>query len=444
MSLSKSDSRYLKYILHNSFALTVFMIMAYFIIVGQNPKANMIYYTVMSAIAGNYLLLYLTKSIEMTLYIASLVIIIAITYLVYLFPFEARSVVWVMIVPFFIYIVNGHRVGTLFTLIYLLLLSTALKYGHESASFSYDYNFYSLMIALALLSFFIFLFERNRHHYLRATKRLHRKEKHQRERLSKALVELNRYKQNLEVKVEAALMKRQQDHQILIQQSKMAAMGEMLSAIAHQWRQPLAVQSATLSLMEIQLKTEGVIENIDEEISVLQQQLEFMSQTIDDFRRFFDPDRKKGRFTLLAGVDEIMKLFARHYQHDNVSIRILDSDEVFVEGYFNEYCQVLLNLFNNARDVMVGRGPIEREITIEIYSEEQMGVIIIEDSGGGIAEDVMNKIFTPYFTTKGTKGTGIGLYMSKGIIEESMRGLLSVENGNRGARFTIKLPRSPV
>ncbi|CAA6819044.1 MAG: Unknown protein [uncultured Sulfurovum sp.] len=212
--------------------------------------------------------------------------------------------------------------------------------------------------------------------------------------------------------------------QLLIHQSKLASMGEMLGNIAHQWRQPLTRLSYTFMNIEYSEKQIERSQLVNEGT----QQLEFMSQTIDDFTNFYAPAKEKENFMLAQELQNILELV----HHDEIEINVDIKEDSTLFNYKNEFKQVLLNLIVNAKDVLETRKINNPQIFIII----DKNTLSLEDNAGGINLENIEKIFEPYFTTK-ELGLGIGLYMSKLIIEKNMGGRLSVENTDKGALFTI-------
>lgn len=241
---------------------------------------------------------------------------------------------------------------------------------------------------------------------------------------------------------------------MLIQQSKMAAMGEMIGAIAHQWRQPL--NSLAIKVQDIKDAydyDELTPEYIDEFVSSIMDNIAFMTHTIEDFRNFFNPDKPRQSFSLKrAGID-VFNMIRNQFRDNDIHVefvKLKNDNEGYefdlVEGHENEFKQVMLNLLVNAKDQIldkVSRGLIGDEqkkivITVSCIAEGKM--LTVQDFAGGIPSDHLQKIFASGFSTKGDKGTGIGLYMSKLIIEESFKGKLAVTNKDGGACFSIIIP----
>jgi PAS domain S-box-containing protein len=235
--------------------------------------------------------------------------------------------------------------------------------------------------------------------------------------------------------------KQSEQEQMLIQQSKMAAMGEMIGHIAHQWRQPLHALSGVIeeinSTFEQGRLDHEAIEGYVEHGTLL---AESMSDTIDDFREFFRPKKKKACFNLAKTVAGTLVLLDATLKDSNIRVEIEGDGELTVYGFENEYSQVLLNIINNAREAIVDNHAPDPKLRISYEKEAGQAVLRVADSGGGIPDAVKEKIFDPYFTTKGERsGTGIGLYMSKTIIEKNMNGSIHAYNRNGGAVFEIRV-----
>jgi C4-dicarboxylate-specific signal transduction histidine kinase len=229
--------------------------------------------------------------------------------------------------------------------------------------------------------------------------------------------------------------------QLLQNQSRLAAMGEMINNIAHQWRQPLNNMSLTVQILrEVYHDGECSHEYMDDTVNQVMRLIQHMSHTIDDFRNFFKPDREMGRFNLKEKVCRTLVLVKDSFKVNNISVDVKAEEDLFVTGYPNEYCHVLLNILNNARDALVERAVGSPRITIHLFREDSRIVATISDNAGGIPDAIIDRVFEPYFTTKDAqKGTGIGLYMAKTIIEKRMNGTISVRNTDEGAEFRIEV-----
>jgi len=261
----------------------------------------------------------------------------------------------------------------------------------------------------------------------------------ERKAIEEQLLELNK---NLASKVEEETFKRLEKEKMLLQQSKMAMMGEMIGAIAHQWRQPLnalgiSIQDACTAYEYGELNDDYMKEFKSSNMSIIQR----MSKTIDDFRNFFRPTKEKIDFSLEQAVSDTLNIVKPQLKNHYISVKFNRQTEHIINGYQNELEQAILIIISNAQDALLQSGVKEPLIDICIDESDSKKVLLqIQDNAGGVPKNIMDRIFEPYFTTKEQgKGTGIGLYMAKEIIERNMGGKLSVENVNDGARFTIEL-----
>lgn len=229
--------------------------------------------------------------------------------------------------------------------------------------------------------------------------------------------------------------------QLFMHQSRQAAMGEMINNIAHQWRQPLNVIAITVQdLMVTYEQGDCSDEYVNATVKQIMNQVLHMSQTIDDFRNFLRPDQEIKQFNLLDAVRKTLVLIGDSFTAQNISIETIAQEDLIVTGYENEFCQVLLNILNNARDILTERKTASPRIEIKLFRSGHRHVTTITDNAGGVPESLIDRIFEPYFTTKDAdKGTGIGLYISRMIIEKRMKGRISVRNTGQGAEFRIEV-----
>ena len=250
---------------------------------------------------------------------------------------------------------------------------------------------------------------------------------------------LNEANSALEERVSKAIAKLREKDIIMFQQSRLAQTGEMLSMIAHQWRQPLNAIASTATALKLKTMTgkadKEVIIDATDRISFY---IKHLSSTIDDFRDFFKPKKDKQETNLDILVESALLIVQPSIDDKRINIITdLNSQSTFV-SYANELKQVLLNLIKNAEDVLIEKNIKEPRITIRTYEKDDAFILEVEDNAGGIPKEIMPKIFDPYFSTKTKKdGTGLGLYMSKIIVEEHCKGKLEVKNSNEGALFRV-------
>ncbi|XOB62368.1 ABC transporter substrate binding protein [Campylobacterota bacterium DY0563] len=234
-----------------------------------------------------------------------------------------------------------------------------------------------------------------------------------------------------------------QQKQFIIQQAKLAEMGDMVAAIAHQWNEPLVelsaqVQDIQTSFLLNELKDTQVEEFVNDSMI----QLKYMSKTLTDFRNFLKPSTTKTLFSITESFNEIFEILGKQIYYSNINLQLnydYEESELLIYGYENEFKQVLLNLINNAKNKIIEKNSESKyNLIINISSCENFTTIEIMDDGGNIDEKIVDKIFEPYFTTK-SDGTGFGLYMAKVIIEDKMGGLITAQNRGKYVVFTLKL-----
>ncbi len=227
---------------------------------------------------------------------------------------------------------------------------------------------------------------------------------------------------------------------MLLQQSRLAAMGEMINNIAHQWRQPLNLLGLNIQKLllfyDLGEFDRDLLASGTEDAMAL---IKHMSQTIDDFRTFFMPDREKSEFNLLQAMQKSVALIHDGLKNDRIEVEMQIDATIKINGFQNEFCQVIMNILQNARDALNERRVPQGRIILASSAQQGKIVITIADNAGGIPVEIIDRIFEPYFSTKGLQGTGIGLYMSKQIIETKMEGILTARNNGEGAEFIIEI-----
>ena len=258
----------------------------------------------------------------------------------------------------------------------------------------------------------------------------------------KYLQKANNLNTILKRRLKKGLETARQKDKIMIQQSRLAALGEMIEQIAHQWRQPLN----TLALInqnlyfKFQLQ-EFTPQTFDEAHKKIDESLQYMSQTIDDFRNFYTNTAEAETYTLEEVVNSSISLSEAMINYAKIKVNIESYADSYVHNIKNELVQVCMNILKNAHDALIQNREEGRRIDIKIYPQENEVCLSIEDNAGGIDKEIIDKVFDPYFTTKkDTNGTGIGLYMSKSIVQDHLSGTITIVNSTEGARFIITLP----
>lgn len=261
---------------------------------------------------------------------------------------------------------------------------------------------------------------------------------------------LKKLNNKLNDKIKEEMIKNEEKNRILIQQSRMASMGEMLENIAHQWRQPLSTISMATTGIEIR-KEMGTLNDNDfsDSINHIKHSTQFLSETIDSFRNFFNQEKEQKTINIKTTIEKTLELLGVNLSKNDI-LFIKDIEEHSINTLENELIQVLMNIIINAKDAL-NNNENEKLILINVYMENDKLIICIKDNAGGIEKSIIDKIFEPYFTTKHQfKGTGIGLYMSKIMVEKHLFGEIKVKNNEFeylfkkyiGAEFTLSLPIS--
>lgn len=251
---------------------------------------------------------------------------------------------------------------------------------------------------------------------------------------------------NLEIKINNEIEKNRQKDLLLFEQSKFSALGEMIGNIAHQWRQPLNIVSMLFQKIERSHKNNTLNdENMNKLVTQALDTVDYMSQTIDNFRSQFEPNREKEKYNLSSTIANTVALVDNSFNILGITIEIDILASIDLYGFPQDLKQILLNLLNNAKDAITLNSISSGKILIKAeYTDNQEKILIkVEDNGGGINKDYIDKIFEPYFTTKHkSQGTGIGLYMSKQIVEKHLGGTITVSSSNTNTCFNIIFPLS--
>ncbi|APW66695.1 MULTISPECIES: sensor histidine kinase [Arcobacteraceae] len=270
------------------------------------------------------------------------------------------------------------------------------------------------------------------------------------DKLNENQEELRNLNNSLKQTVDEEVRKNYKKNKVLFQQSKMAAMGEMIGNIAHQWRQPLSLITTAVSALKLR-KELGILEDKDytESFDLIINSANHLSNTIDDFRYFFTPNKDKSKTLTNDLLEKVFKLLSAEFKSKNIKI-IEEIEEIEITTYENELIQVLINILNNAKDELVKIEDLNaRYISINISKIKNEIIFEVSDSAGGISENIIDRIFEPYFTTKHqSQGTGIGLYMSKEIVQKHLNADIQVSNKEsifdnktyKGAQFIISIP----
>lgn len=377
------------------------------------------------------MLYYLRRSKEhynKVIYSFLILLLILFTYILHVEMDNSGRHLWFILPIVVSYYLIGRRQGIITTFFIIILL---LTYGLQSYMPS-TINEFSLIDGISiiiLLSICIFVFEKEYENVLRNSHEYY------------ALLEQNN--EDLGSKAKSEIISNEKKTSLLIEESRFAQMGKTLSMIAHHWRQPLSSISTSsanikLSIMLDECVKEKLminIENIDTHVKLL-------SETINDFRSFFKSSKHKEFLTGHKIMKDAFKIIQETMTSNGITFDLDLDNETKVYVYKNEMVQAVLNILTNANEIFVLNEQKDARMKIKISNNDEELIIRIQDNAGGVDKDALDDLFDPYYSTKLVKnGTGLGLYISKTIIEEQALGKLLVENKNRGLCFTIKVPR---
>ena len=243
-------------------------------------------------------------------------------------------------------------------------------------------------------------------------------------------------------KLKIATEKQIGQERLLIHQSRLAAMGEIINMLAHQWRQPITTISMTVNniLLDLELGMSDK-KQLTDLANNISQQTAFLSQTIDDFRDYFKPDEEKATVSLSSVIENSIRIIDPVFKNNHITVVKDFADTSNIKIYSKELEQVLISIVKNSTEAFKNKEENDKTITIKLYEVDDYINIDIFDNAGGIPDEIIDSIFNPYFSTKQEKdGTGIGLYMSDTIVKKHLNGTLTAQNFGNGAKFTIKLP----
>ena len=261
--------------------------------------------------------------------------------------------------------------------------------------------------------------------------------------IQEKISELQSLNELLEIKVEEKIEELRAKDKILEVQSKQAVMGEMISMIAHQWRQPLS--TITLQIANLQFKKllgqELSSDETDNALSEISDTIIYLSDTVDDFQTYFHPDKELQEIAVNELLSRAVNFAKSRVSKNEIEINLCENCTYSIKTYPNEFIQVVLNILNNAIDAHDECKTKNAQIKIDVNIQDDHLIVDISDNAGGIDEKNLGRLFEPYFSTKGRNGTGLGLYMSQMIVQKQFAGDLSVKTSKDGSTFTINIPK---
>ena len=353
---------------------------------------------------------------------------------------------WIVTYPIVLLNLQRIRVAKYWLLFFIFFVIIAPIQNIISVQYNLHqmlYITFVLIIVTMIVYFYKYTIEKSTKLILEQQEKLKAFNEELEDNVNKKTLALRELNESLEIRVQNKIEELVQKDKILTIQSKQAVMGEMISMIAHQWRQPLSTITLQISNLQFSnlLGSKVDEKNLDKTLSEISDTIIYLSNTIDDFQTYFHPDKKKDKIELHELINRAINFAMPRINESGVKLIFEKDSDIIIETYTNEFIQVVLNLLNNSIDVLVEKKIPNKKIIINISDKKDIVKIYVEDNAGGIEEAHIKQIFEPYFSTKGKNGTGLGLYMSQMIIEKQFKGLLSVQNSKYGAIFIIKIPK---
>ncbi len=368
--------------------------------------------------------------------------------LFYFLPEQIIATYWVPVTLVLVFFLFDYKGGLLFLCLYITFI-IYLCFTQDAYSMIEYIAWIASLSALGLVMYYYEkVKEREKTSLVNYASLLYDEVQKQTKTLKKQNIELQEHQvllKQLNARLKKRIQEELQEHlkqeKILLHQCRLASMGEMIDFIAHQWRQPLMNINAILMHMdrtiELQQDSTTYLTQKMDEVTTL---TSYMSQTIEDFRSLFKIDKKKILFDVSKSIVQVLELYNSALK--DISVHMNATENIMIYEHQNEFNQVIIILLGNAIEALNQHRNLSKAIYIELHVNAQELSIIVEDNAGGIKHDTISKVFEPYFTTKeDTKGTGLGLYIAKIIVERNMQGNLDVINASQGAKFTITLRR---
>ncbi|MCD6433639.1 MAG: GHKL domain-containing protein [Sulfurimonas sp.] len=384
------------------------------------------------------------NSFESVTMIITLQCTLFLTYIIYTTDVESMKFTWLFTYPIvLLYFQKGNNgIYWLVSMMFLLIMAPIQNFIEvKLTTFEVIYISLVLMILAVIVYFYQIKMNEATDLILQQQKMLldfNTKLESQVKDKTVELRELNRY---LEKKVQDKADELIQKERVISTQSKQAIMGEMISMIAHQWRQPLS--TVTLQISNLQLRRllgeEVNCEVVDKTLSEISNTIIYLSNTIDDFKTYFHPDKESHTIETYELIQKAVNFILTRLQHSSIEILVEKKDKIMISTYENELIQVLMILLNNAVDALESTQREEPKINICVEDSDNKILIFIRDNADGISDDNLPHIFEPYFSTKDKNGTGLGLYMSQAIIEKQFDGKISVETSSSGTTFVVEI-----
>ncbi len=361
-------------------------------------------------------------------------------------PHDEFRIIWFYLLTFAAYITGGIRAGSMITALSIfIVLTTNVIYDLKLSETAIISSVLGLIIASLFFRSYtkkIMDFEQE---IMAQQLQLAKFNEELENKVTQKTKELQDLNESLESIVANKVAKITEQERLMIAQSRLATMGEMLSMIAHQWRQPLSTMTLLITKERLKAMVEGTEPSeTDMILEKISDMLVYLSDTIDDFQTYFKPDKATQEIAVSMLMERLEHFIEPRLLQEKVTLDIKLHQDMRINTYTNEVIQAFINIINNAIDVLVEKREKERHIWIKVDSADESVMISVEDNGGGIDSEIIDRIFEPYFSKKSKNGTGLGLYMAKMIIEKHIGGTLDVVNTSNGAHFSIVLPAKTI
>ena len=354
--------------------------------------------------------------------------------------------IWLITFPALIFFFKGTKVWLSWVTMFIMTLFLTKLQPFHPVSYTYAEIVYISVVIVAMTVIIYFYKSRidlGNQTIIQQKEQLEALTKELESKVEEKTKELRELNLSLEEKVEEKAKELVEKDAMILAQSRQAAMGEMISMIAHQWRQPLSTITLQISNLKINsLMGKQTVEETNDALEHISDTIIYLSETIDDFQSFFKPNKQQETRSICELVERGTNFAKPRLQVAGIELLYSCDEEIYVLTYPNEFAQVIINIINNSIDALLEQVVNKPIIKVKIVHSDHTIEISISDNAGGIDKKIINTIFEPYFSTKGKNGTGLGLYMSKMIIEKELSGTLKVKNNPEGAEFTVKIPLS--
>ena len=365
-------------------------------------------------------------------------------YIIYTTDIESMKFAWIFTYPIvLLYFQKKHNGLYWFVFMFFMILAAPLQSIIDVKITTFQATYISIVLMIVSVIVFFYQIKMNEATRLifEQQGKLENFNKELELKVEEKTSQLQELNESLEIKVKEKLNELIAKDKLLTTQSKQAVMGEMISMIAHQWRQPLSTVTLLISNLHFKrmLGEDVPIEESDRILKEISDTIVYLSDTIEDFKTYFDPNKKQDEVVLDELIQKAINFINPRTKSLNIEIINKVDKAISVQIYSNEMIQVLLNIMNNAIDAFIQNEQKDAKLIVSAKEKEGTLEIYIEDNAGGIKEENLSKIFEPYFSTKGKNGTGLGLYMSQMIVEKQFQGKINVESTSNKTKFTIKI-----